>query len=164
MREWYERFHDTDFTAYQRSGEAAGVSIVRDMAEDVSTAGKWIDVIDMNTFTHTSGCLGFNWIIVELFPRITVPEYTNDRELNRYLCWQAAHEDIAAHRSRGHHGEKHLVLCSLYKMDDRDYGYRVLASRPVHQKQISRIRSEEDSIVRQIREKRKPTLTMFHMA
>ena len=172
MEKWYERFHDAGFTAYNESGEAAAVYITRDLAEEVNTSGKWIDVISMNTFTHNSGRIGFNWIIVELFPRITNPDYTDDHDYNRYICWHAAHDDIAVHRSRNHHGEKYLVLAKLYVKETRTdtwgrteqvYDYKVLASRPIKQKQIGFIQNNADSIVSQIRQKRKPILSMFHM-
>lgn len=98
MEKWYERFNDAGFTLYNESGEATCVYIVRDKANNVNTTDKWIDVI-----SHANG---FEQIIVELFPRITHPKYTNDTEYNRYICWHAAHDDIAEHRGKGHQGKK----------------------------------------------------------
>ena len=116
MEKWYERFENQGFIDYYESGEAAAVHVVRDCAAAVNTTGKWIDVISVNTFeTQFEGRIGFNWIIVELFSRIHQPKYTDDREYNRYLTWHAAHDDIAQHRSKNHHGEKFIVICKLKK-------------------------------------------------
>ena len=174
---WYEKFHDQEFTDYYESGEATVVHVVRDLAMEVNTKGKWIDVLSMNTFEPKSpqfeGHLGFNWIIVELFPRIQHPVYTVDREYNRYLTWQAAHEDIAKHRAEKHQGEKFLVLCKLKKVkhvvineknekEERELvDYVVIDSCKVNQKQINTIESNADEIVKKIRAKRKPSLTLF---
>ena len=92
MFKWYERFNDELFNNYNSSGEATAVHIVRDRAFDINTTGKWIDIIDTHMYKHPRyNKLGFSWIIAELFPRITKPEYTDDDYMNRYLCWQAAH-------------------------------------------------------------------------
>ena len=89
---WYEKFNDEKFIDYYKSGEATAVYIVRDLAEDVKTRGKWIDVLPTTNSCYSScGRLEFNWIIVELFPRITNPKYKkDDEEYNKYLCWWAA--------------------------------------------------------------------------
>jgi len=172
MEKWYERFHDEGFNHYNETGEAAAVHIVRDLALDVDTTGKWIDVIAMNTFKHSSGRMGFNWIIVELFPRITNPQYTDDVEYNKYICWHAAHDDIALHRKKNHHGEKFIILCKLYMEKEiylfgeevPTYDYKVIASHKIQQKKINYIEQNADSIIAQIRKKRKPTLSMFHIS
>lgn len=172
MKKWYERFHDDAFTLYNQTGEAAAVYIVRDLAADVNTTDKWIDVISMNTFDTYCDRIGFNWIIVELFPRITHPDYTDDKDYNKYLCWHAAHEDIAIHRSKNHHGEKFLILCKLYLKEKKIskwgkeipiYDYKILASHSIQQKKIRYIEQNAEGIVLQIKQKRKPTLSMFHI-
>ncbi|MDE7094243.1 MAG: hypothetical protein K2O52_04960 [Oscillospiraceae bacterium] len=174
MKKWYEKFHDEEFSHYIETGEATAVHIVRDLALDVDTTRKWIDVISMNTFEHPQcSRIGFNWIIVELFPRITHPQYTDDVEYNRYICWHAAHDDIALHRKKNHHGEKFLVLCRLFIKERKVsqsgeehwvYDYKVLASHKIQQKQINYITKNENSIISQIRKKRKPVLAMFHIS
>lgn len=169
MEKWYERFEDQGFIDYYESGEAAAVHVVRDCAAAVNTTGKWIDVISVNTFeTQFEGRIGFNWIIVELFPRIHQPKYTVDGEYNRYLTWHAAHDDIAEHRSKNHHGEKFLVICKLKKMkrtvdgkQEEYIDYHVIDSCKVNQMQIRTIESTAASIVSAIRAKRKPSLSLF---
>lgn len=111
MEKWYERFNDDGFILYNESGEATCVHIVRDIANNINTTDKWIDVI-----SHTNG---FEQIIVELFPRITHPQYTQDTEYNRYICWHAAHDDIAVHREKGHHGKKYAVQCKQVQIKDK---------------------------------------------
>ena len=126
-KKWYERFNDVAFTNYIESGEATCVHIVRDNANNVNTTDKWIDVISC---TH-----GFNQITVELFPRITHLRYTNDVYMNKYLCWNAAHDDIAVHREKGHHGKKYTVLCKPIEIQDKDrklhHDYKVIEVRRI---------------------------------
>ena len=170
MVKWYEKFEDQDFIGYYESGEASAVHVVRDCTMEVNTTGKWIDVLSVNTFkSQFEGRLGFNWIIVELFPRIHQPKYTNnDRDYNRYLTWHAAHDDIAEHRSKNHHGEKFLVLCKLKKMkhivnkkEEEYIDYHVIDSCKVNQRQIRLIETNATKIVADIRAKRKPSLALF---
>lgn len=134
---WYERFHDELFNEYNSSGEAVAVHIVRDIVDNIDTRGKWIDVVSMDTYgAYNRDHIKFNWIIIELFPRITHPKYkpyveiypTDDKEIkrkkkeqnrmiredNRYITWHASREDIEVHRNKNHHGEKFIVLCHLY--------------------------------------------------
>lgn len=121
MEKWYERFNDDGFTLYNKSGDATCVYIVRDKANNVNTTDKWIDVI-----SHANG---FEQIIVELFPRITHPKYTNNTEYNRYICWHAAHDDIDEHRRKGHQGKKYAVQCKRVQVIDENemirYDYKV---------------------------------------
>lgn len=139
MRKWYEKFHDKAFNLYNTTGEATAVHIVRDLAENVNTKGKWIDVVSMNTCNTRYDTLNFNRIIVELFPRITHPQYTNDPEFNKYICWKTAHNDIASHRSKNHHGEKYIVHFRLYFKEENRYSgkenlvddYKVLDSHRI---------------------------------
>ncbi len=165
MEKWYEIFDDNAFTYYNETGEAAAVYIVRDLAGNVNTQDKWIDVLSMNTFTHrNSGRLGFNWIIVELFPRITHPDYKscNTDAEKKYICWQAAHDDIDKHRSKNHHGEKYIVICTLVKDKEYSwYNYKVLDSCAINEKTIKSIKSNTDNIITQIKKNHKPTLKMF---
>ena len=172
MKKWYERFEDEEFNRYNTTGEATAVHIVRDLAIDVNTTGKWIDVISMNKFDPLyldCNKMGFNWIIVELFPRITQPDYTDDIEYNKYLCWHAAHDDINTHRAKNHHGEKFLVLCKLFLKQKKIawgqerliYDYKIIAYHKIQQKQISYIEQNAEEIISRIKKKGKPTLPMF---
>ena len=126
-QKWYESFNDVAFTNYIESGEATCVHIVRDNANNINTTGKWIVVISC---TH-----GFNQITIELFPRITHPKYTNDIYENRYLCWHAAHDDIAVHRRKGHHGKKYIVQCKQVELQNKDgkiyIDYKVIGVRAI---------------------------------
>lgn len=170
MEKWYVRFNDQGFIDYYKSGEAAAVHVVRDCAASVNTTEKWIDVISVNIFeTQFKGRIGFNWIIVELFPRIHKPDYTYDIDENRYLTWRTAHDDIDEHRLKKHHGEKFLVICKLKKMkrttvngtQEEYIDYHVIDSCKVNKKQISNIESNIGSIVSAIRAKGKPSLSLF---
>lgn len=89
---WYERFHDELFNEYNSSGEAVAVHIVRDIVDNIDTRGKWIDVVSMDTYgAYNCDHIKFNWIIIELFPRITHPKYkpyveiypTDDKEIKQ---------------------------------------------------------------------------------
>lgn len=106
VMKWYERFKDAAYSRYIEGGEAKRVHIVRDMAKNVDTSGNWIDILQTGIVED-----GIHWVAVELFPRITIPEYLEDDwQYNRYICWCAAHEDIAKHRNKNHHGKKYMVL------------------------------------------------------
>jgi hypothetical protein len=121
MKNWYERFNDAGFTLFNESGEATCVHIARDHANNVDTTDKWIDVI-----SHTNE---FEKIIIELFPRITHPKYTQDTEYNRYICWHTAHNDISVHRGKGNHGTKYMIYCTKIKINTEKgkvrYDYKV---------------------------------------
>lgn len=165
IEKWYTRFNDEEFTRYYTSGEAIAVHIVRDLAFDINTSNKWIDVVSFNTYATNLNKDGVNWIIVELFPRITHPQYVKyDTEYNRYICWHAAHDDIAAHREKNHHGEKYIVLCKLVKIktdDKNDYDYKVTAFSKIKQKKINYIIDNTPELVEKIRKNRKPTLSLL---
>ena len=110
--------YDADYIRYVDSGESAAVYVVRDVAEQVPTKGKWSDIISFYAYKQDEDGWAFKWIVAELFPRKTNPEYLPDdteynREYNRYLTWKAAHTDIDAQRKEGYKGPKYLVLCTL---------------------------------------------------
>lgn len=135
MKKWYEKFGDDDFNQYMESGEAVAVYIVRDCASDIDTTSKWIDVIAMND----GESIDKKWIVVELFPRINKPVYTDDRDENRYLTWITSHADIAEHHRKNHCGKRFLVFfeeCEEYDEEQkkwREY-YSVLFSYEVDKK------------------------------
>lgn len=186
--------YDAEYTSYLESGESAAVFIVRDIVNSIDTTGKWIDVISLNTY-YKKGAgdrKAFNWIIVEIFPRKMTPKYdSHDSAYNKYLTWLTAHEDIAKQRQAGSHGEKYLVLCSLYNknknkltthtiiagkyweaMDayrpmeikdpvDPDWEYRIQAVRKVNSKQVKYIQNHEWELEEKIRENGRPTLEIL---
>ena len=76
--EWYKYINDELLDMYNRyntSGESIAVHIVRDIVKNIKTQNKWIDIVSMNTKCLDYYDFDFNWIIVELFPRITRPQY-----------------------------------------------------------------------------------------
>ncbi len=124
--------HDAEYISYIESGESAAVFIVRDIVNSIDTAGKWIDVISLNTY-YKKGAgdrKAFNWIVVEIFPRKMTPKYDGqDTAYNKYLTWLTAHEDIAKQRQAGFHGDKYLVLCNLYNKNKNKFTTRTIIAR-----------------------------------
>lgn len=137
-KKWYERFNDELFNMYNSTGESTAVHIVRDIVNNINTKEKWIDVVSMDTYDADNNYggnlnLNFNWIIVELFPRITKPEYKEYleilpdddeyiksykknqnrriREENRYITWHVAHEDIET--AQNQKPTRRKIYCSL---------------------------------------------------
>lgn len=196
-KKWYERFGNDLFDEYISSGEATAVHIVRDIVNNIDTRNKWIDVISMDTddyvdddyYYYDDDHYNFNWIIVELFPRITHPNYkkfveilpsddhntkhskeiTNKsiREENRYITWNAAHNDILAHREKNHHGQKFIVLCRLNKNKNKavnsEYEYIITAINRIDQKQIDYIIENQDELSEKICRNGKPTLDLLNV-
>ena len=106
--------YDADYIRYVNSGESAAVYVVRDVAEQVPTKGKWSDIISFEAYEQDKDGWAFKWIVAELFPRKTNPKYDPyDIEHDRYLTWEAAHTDIDEQRKEGYKGPKYLVLCTL---------------------------------------------------
>ena len=62
---------DKDYLDYIDSGESAAVYIVKNIVKSLDTKNMWVDVVSLSTYCKRgSGNIAFNWIIVELFPRI----------------------------------------------------------------------------------------------
>lgn len=123
---------DSEYISYIESGESAAVFIVRDIVNSIDTTGKWIDVISLSTYEKrgANGRKAFNWIIVELFPRIHTPEYDKyDSAHNKYLTWLTAHEDITDQRAKGYKGDKYLVLCNLYNKNKNKFTTRTIYAK-----------------------------------
>lgn len=103
-----------EYLEYCTSGEATAVYIVRDLCKrQINTHHKWIDCIALDCWQDRNDNWKFKFIVVELFPRINNPEYTDDVDYNRYLTWKTAHEDIAQYRAAGTHGPLFRVRCWL---------------------------------------------------
>lgn len=107
--------HDADYIRYIESGESAAVFIVRDMTKNVSTKNKWVDITSMSPYWQDKDGRAFNWIVAELFPRKTKPDYSKCKtdEEKKYLTWKTANGDISQQRSEGYSGPKYLILCIL---------------------------------------------------
>ncbi len=86
--------HDADYIRYVDSGESAAVFVVRDIAENVPTKGKWIGIISMRPYWQDEDGRAFRWIVAELFPRKTQPDYSKCKtdEEKKYLTWETANE------------------------------------------------------------------------
>jgi len=120
-------YEDKEYARYVHSGEALAIAVLKGSDRCPWTKGLWLDIVDMDTFERKVPTVCqprsyhdrvektcFNWIVAEPFPRKINPEYTKgDDDLNRYLTWKAANEDIANARKSGYHGKLHLVLVSL---------------------------------------------------
>ncbi|MDD7185959.1 MAG: hypothetical protein PUH54_09885 [Oscillospiraceae bacterium] len=195
-KKWYERFNDELFNMYNSTGESTAVHIVRDIVNNINTKEKWIDVVSMDTYDADNNYggnlnLNFNWIIVELFPRITKPEYKEYleilpdddeyiksykknqnrriREENRYITWHVAHEDIERHRIRNRQGEKYIVLCYLYnknkgKTIEPEYDYKITAISRISQNQIDYIVNNTMYLRERIRKNKRPTLEILNVS
>ena len=62
---------DKNYLDYIDSGESAAVYIVKNIVKSLDTKNMWVDVVSLSTYCKRgSGNIAFNWIIVELFPRI----------------------------------------------------------------------------------------------
>lgn len=116
------KIYDAEYISYVESGESAAVFITRDIADEINTKGKWIDVIDLDTFDK-QGRKAFNYFIVELFDRKIRPVYPEkaDDDTKKYITWQTAHKDINEQRSRGIRGPKYIVLSHLYNKNKGTY-------------------------------------------
>lgn len=107
--------YDADYIRYVESGESAAVFVVRDVAGNVPTHGKWVDIVSMSAHRQDEDGWAFNWIIAEIFTRKIQPVYSpNDTDKEkRYITWKTAHKDISQQRITGYSDPKYLVLCNL---------------------------------------------------
>ena len=109
--------YDPEYISYVENGESAAVFIARDVAKDVPTDGKWIDVIETDGRQQADRRWDFREFTVELFPRRiqpVYPQYTSDKD-RKYITWKTAHDDIAEQRRNGVHGVKYRVCPKLVK-------------------------------------------------
>ncbi|MCM1245830.1 MAG: hypothetical protein NC293_09345 [Roseburia sp.] len=120
-----EKKYDAEYIRYVESGESAAVFIARDLCNEISTKGKWIDVVDLDIY-HKRGGIAFNYFIVELFDRKIKPEYPKDssQDEKNYITWKTAHMDIERQRKKGIKGPKYIVLCHLYNKNKGTYQKR----------------------------------------
>lgn len=115
--------YDPEYIAYCEHGDSAAVFIMRDIQKNVDTTGFWIDIIESdhrlvkkrNSEGFYRTLHDFKYFVVELFPRVTKPDYagcwTDDEK--RYETWATAKGDIFRHRASGYVGRKYRVDCRL---------------------------------------------------
>ena len=115
--------YDSEYIAYCEHGDSAAVFIMRDIQKNVDTTGFWIDIIKsdhrlVEVYNSEWECRllhDFKYFVVELFPRVTKPDYTDcwTKEEMRYITWATAMGDIRTHRASGYVGRKYRVDCRL---------------------------------------------------
>lgn len=111
--------YDAGYISYLENGESVAVFIARDIARDVPTDGRWIDVTDTVGEKREDGRWDFSKIVVELFPRRFHPEYPegiSDWD-KKFLTWKTAHEDIEQQRRRGVRGDKYSIHIKLINVN-----------------------------------------------
>ena len=122
--------YDSKYIAYVESGESAAVFVARDIAKDLDTRGKWIDIISIDGHKNSDEVWVFKTIKIELFPRKTNPVYPENasEEDKKYITWQAAHKDIDFQRSQGYKGPRFELKVNTvnlnkgkFKMVDKCY-------------------------------------------
>lgn len=103
--------YDSKYIAYVESGESAAVFVARDIAKDLDTRGKWIDIIYHDGHKKSGNKWIFKTIQIELFPRKTKPVYPENasEEDKKNITWQAALKDIVFQRSQGYKGPKYVL-------------------------------------------------------
>lgn len=165
--------NDAEYISYIERGESAAVFVTRDICSEINTSGKWIDVIDLDTYDkwydiEKENKRAFNYIIVEIFNREIRPKYPPkaSEEEKKYITWRTAHADIAAQREEGVRGPVYLVLCHLFenknakKKKDR-WSYRIRKVKKVSDKQVEYIDKHKDEIIQKIKENRRPDIKFF---
>ena len=94
--------YDASYISYVANGESAAVFITRDIAKNVPTVGKWIDVILSDGHKNKHDRWDFKQYTVEIFPRYKTPVYPKNAsdEDKKYITWKTAHEDIEEQRRK----------------------------------------------------------------
>ncbi len=117
--------YSSEYISYVKNGDSAAVFITRDIAKQVNTNGKWIDIIDSDGFMNTQkkAKWDFSRIVIELFPRITKPVYP-DKVTNEeidYITWKTARNDIVMLRQKGYKGQRFEIRPELINENDGKY-------------------------------------------
>ena len=122
--------YSAEYISYVEHGDSAIVFITRDIVRSINTNGKWIDVVSseggQKIFTD-EGDSKYRWdfksFIVELFPRVTKPDYSNawTDEDKKYITWATANEDIKKWRRKGYKGQKYMVRPKLVNQNKGEY-------------------------------------------
>jgi hypothetical protein len=107
--------YDAAYISYVENGESAAVFITRDIAQEVPTDKRWIDVISLDGYKRSDGRWVFNMFTVEMFPRKLRPKYPDNisDEDKKYTTWKTAHEDIENQRRNGVKGTKYSIWPKL---------------------------------------------------
>jgi hypothetical protein len=111
--------YDAEYISYLENGESVAVLIARDMARNVPTAGRWVDVTETKGWKRDDGRWNFSQIVVELFPRRLHPDYPEGISdgNKKYITWKTAHEDIEQQRRSGVRGEKYRIHIKLVNVN-----------------------------------------------
>lgn len=171
--------YDSDYISYVQSGESSAVFVTRDIVNSIDTTGMWIDIVSMSRYTKGYSANAFNWIVVELLPRLTTPQYKKPRfdddyavqEYNRYETWRVAHNDIDTHRRKGTQGKKFIILCDLHLKttgkNSRDYKedctYIIRKVSKITDQEIKYIEDNYYDLIDDIIENKKPTLEILNV-
>ena len=115
--------YDAEYISYVENGESAAVFIARDIATEVPTAGRWIDVLSSRGYKRNDNRWDFSEFDVELFPRHKRPVYPPKctEEDRKYITWKTAHEDIEEQRRKGVRGEKYRIYPELINKKQGQY-------------------------------------------
>lgn len=109
--------YDSEYISYVESGESAAVFIARDIAKEIDTNGKWIDILESEGKKNNNERWDFTHFSIELFPRKKKPDYSfcNDEEDRKYITWKTAHEDMKEQRRQGYRGKKYIIYPKLVR-------------------------------------------------
>ncbi len=107
--------YDAAYISYVENGESAAVFITRDIAINVPTGGKWVDMLQTDGWKRRDGRWVFKEFTVELFPRKKHPVYPENAsdEQKKYITWKTAHEDISEQRKNGAKGPMYRIFPKL---------------------------------------------------
>lgn len=113
--------YDAEYISYVESGESAAVFITRDIAKEIDTNGKWIDILELEGKKNNVERWDFEYFSIELFPRKKKPDYSfcDDEEDRKYITWKTAHADMKEQRRQGYRGKKYIIYPRLVKQKVR---------------------------------------------
>ena len=125
--------YDSRYIAYVESGESAAVFVARDIAKDLDTRGKWIDIVSHDGHKNSDNKWIFKTIRIELFPRKTNPVYPkNASEYDKkYITWQTAQKDINTQRYQGFRGPKYELTVKSELSERKAVKYAVKAIKRI---------------------------------
>ena len=109
------KHYDAAYISFVENGESAAVFIARDIAKDIPTVGRWIDVLSTDGVKRKDGRWDFRVIVVELFQRKKKPVYPKDatEDDRKYITWKTANEDISKQRKHQIREPKYRIIPRL---------------------------------------------------